>query len=717
MKKSAFPSGLFTLPTLGTLLTLATSCVQTPTIDREDLVSRHNVVLTEMDTLGSLTVGNGGFAFTVDVTGLQTFPETYSLGIPLGTQSDWGWHSFPDTSGYDVRETMALYRVDGRDIPYSVQMKEPPRSRQAAEYFRVNPHRLHLGTVGFLILNEAGEAAGPKDIEQVSQELDLWKGEIRSSFKVSGNRVDVITVCHPEKDMIAFRVQSDLLSTGKIRVLLRYPYPSGRHSDMACRWDLPDRHSSNLIGEIGQGATIERILDTTKYYTRLAWSPGTVFSRQGEHSFELSSGSPSMEVSVLFTPGDDPGVAGDFTRTRSLSQRAWKDFWMSGGAVDFAGSTDPRAGELERRIILSQYLTRVQCAGDQPPQETGLTYNSWYGKFHLEMAWWHMVHFPLWGRTELMEKSFAWYPKAAANARKTAERQGYEGIRWQKMTDPSGADSPSSVGSFLIWQQPHYIYLAELCYRDSPTPKVLEKYGDLVFATADFMASYALFNREKDRYELGPVLIPAQECFNARTTFNPPFELSYWYWGLSTAIRWAERMQVSPHPQWVKVLEKLSPLYARNGLYVPAESVPMAYEEGTHMHDHPAVLGAFGALPGNPLIDTAVMRKTFDFVWENWQWEETWGWDFPLTAMAAVRLGQPEKAMEALFMQPRTNTYLANGHNYQDGRLRLYLPGNGGLLTAVAMMCAGYDGCTTPEPGIPRDGTWRVRWEGLLPLP
>jgi hypothetical protein len=139
MKKSAFPSGLFTLPTLGTLLTLATSCVQTPTIDREDLVSRHNVVLTEMDTLGSLTVGNGGFAFTVDVTGLQTFPETYSLGIPLGTQSDWGWHSFPDTSGYDVRETMALYRVDGRDIPYSVQMKEPPRSRQAAEYFRVNP--------------------------------------------------------------------------------------------------------------------------------------------------------------------------------------------------------------------------------------------------------------------------------------------------------------------------------------------------------------------------------------------------------------------------------------------------------------------------------------------------------------------------------------------------------------------------------------------------
>jgi len=34
----------------------------------------------------------------------------------------------------------------------------------------------------------------------------------------------------------------------------------------------------------------------------------------------------------------------------------------------------------------------------------------------------------------------------------------------------------------------------------------------------------------------------------------------------------------------------------------------------------------------------------------------------------------------------KKNTYLVNRHNYQDKRLRLYLPGNGGLLAAVAMM-------------------------------
>ena len=385
--------------------------------------------------------------------------------------------------------------------------------------------------------------------------------------------------------------------------------------------------------------------------------------------------------------------------------------------VDFSGSLDPRANELERRIVLSQYLTRAQCAGAQPPQETGLTYNSWYGKFHLEMAWWHMVHFFLWNRPGLMEENLSWYESAAGKAEETALRQGFKGVRWQKMTEPSGNDSPSSVGSFLIWQQPHIIYFAELYYRQFQDTVTLNRFKDLVFATADFMASYAWYNPEKSRYELGPALIPAQECFDPNTTLNPPFELSYWYWGLNTAIQWSRRLGQSPNPEWVKVREGLSPLFSKDGIYLPAESVPLAYGEGTHMRDHPAVLGAFGALPLCPLYDIELMQNTFDFVWENWQWEDTWGWDFPLTAMTAVRLGQPERAMDALFMDPITNTYLRNGHNYQNERLRLYLPGNGGLLAAVAMICAGYDGCTIPNPGIPRNGLWAVKWEGLSPMP
>ena len=76
-----------------------TTCIvaQKP-IDRKALVERHKVINTKFDSLSPLSVGNGKFAFTVDITGLQTFPLEYKKGIPLGTQSEWGWHSFIDTA-------------------------------------------------------------------------------------------------------------------------------------------------------------------------------------------------------------------------------------------------------------------------------------------------------------------------------------------------------------------------------------------------------------------------------------------------------------------------------------------------------------------------------------------------------------------------------------------------------------------------------------------
>ena len=86
-----------------------------------------------------------------------------------------------------------------------------------------------------------------------------------------------------------------------------------------------------------------------------------------------------------------------------------------------------------------------------------------------------------------------------------------------------------------------------------------------------------------------------------------------------------------------------------------------------------------------------------------------------MMAMCAASLGQGETALQALLNDKGKNTYLVNGHNFQEPkRLRLYLPGNGSLLDAVAMMCAGWDGCTEPNnPGFPKNGKWNVRWEGL----
>ena len=75
-------------------------------------------------------------------------------------------------------------------------------------------------------------------------------------------------------------------------------------------------------------------------------------------------------------------------------------------------------------------------------------------------------------------------------------------------------------------------------------------------------------------------------------------------------------------------------------------------------------------------------------------------------------------AIDALLINSVKNKWLPNGHVYQRENLPLYLPANGGFLTAIAMMAAGWDAAPKEvnAPGFPKDG-WNVRWENLKPMP
>jgi protein-glucosylgalactosylhydroxylysine glucosidase len=232
-------------------------------------------------------------------------------------------------------------------------------------------------------------------------------------------------------------------------------------------------------------------------------------------------------------------------------------------------------------------LRAIHCAGRYPPQEGGLTFNSWEGKFHLEMHWWHAAHFALWGRLPLLERSLGFYRQILPRARATAQR----------------------------------------------------------------------------------------------------------------------------------VLDGLSELPVSSGKYLFAESAPDSYDDPRWARDHPSVTAALGVLPGRG-VDPAVMRRTLDWIREHWSWPDTWGWDYPMLAMSAARLGQQDRPIDALLRDTPKNQYRRSGHNHQREGLTVYLPGNGGLLAAVAMMAAGWDGAPHRHaPGFPADGSWKVRWEGLKRLP
>ena len=683
-------------------------------IDRRALVSRHNVTLERPDSLTPLSVGNGRFAFTADITGLQTFAAYHQQGMPLCTQSQWGWHTSPNPKGYRMADVLEDYVVAGRKVPYASDGNFPGGYSPAATWLRANPHRLHLGTIGFHLTKSDGSPAGIEDLTDTSQTLDLWSGLLSSRFEIEGRPVKVMTVCHPEHDLLAVRIESSLLPEGRLPISLAFPYGKEDWRD-AADWDNPDRHTTRQQ-ITGGSADLTRILDSDRYYVRIASSAGGGIRAKSQHEYEIhQQDGQSLEIVFGFSPTKIDEPLPDFQAVRKAAANHWRQFWTSGGAIDFSECTDPRAAELERRVVLSQYLTAIQCSGSTPPQETGLVHNSWFGKFHLEMHWWHAVHFALWDRPELLERSLPWYESILPAAKATAELQGYKGARWPKMTSPDGRDSPSTVGVFLIWQQPHPIYYAELCYRAHGDRATLEKYRKIVFETAEFMASYPVWDQASQRYVLGPSMIPAQESYgrDRARNLNPTFELAYWYWGLETAQKWRQRLRLQRDLDWDRVINQLSRPTIRDGVYMAIETPPY-----TIYKDHPSMVAALGFVPPTPLIDPNTMKRTLDHVIQKWDWPSTWGWDYPMLAMTAARLGEPEKAVDALFIESQKNRYLASGHNYQSARLPLYLPGNGGLLSAVAMMAAGWDGCPDrPAPGFPDNGKWNVRWEGLRRMP
>ncbi|MFD2036461.1 hypothetical protein ACFSKL_16770 [Belliella marina] len=688
-------------------------------IDRKALVDRHDVILDAPDTLASLTVGNGEFAFTVDVSGLQTFYKEYENGVSLGTQTQWAWHAFPNPGDYDWNEILRNdTSATGQVISFPVQHKEG-RKKEVTDYFRTSPHRLHLGIIGLELLKKNGEVAKLEDLKNINQRLGLWKGEIVSTYELEGSPISVTLYAHQEQDGVAFKIESPLVKAGRLKVKMNFPYGSGCHVCPGYDWEKQDRHSTELKELSTQEVLFERKLDSAAYFTQVAWSGDGSWDSPEKHKYYFTPdpSSETLEFSSFFTKKETKTNTPSFSATAESSKKGYEQFWNSGGAIDFSGSTDERAHELERRVVLSQYLTKVNCTGSLPPQETGLTMNSWYGKFHIEMHWWHGAHFPLWGRPELLEKSLPWYFDVLDKAKATAKRQGFEGARWQKMTDPYGDESPSSVAAYLIWQQPHILYFVEQLYAQDSSVALLEKYKELVYETADFMASFAQKSEETGKYHLIAPLIPAQELFPANATDDPPFELAYWHFGLTVALDWQKRLNESPNPKWQEVLDNIAPLPIKDGLYLPSSTHPNAYIDEFYLHDHPVVLGAYGMLPKTDMIDPEIMRNTLEKILEIWQWDTTWGWDYPMMAMNAARLDMPETALDAIFLGKQKNIYLPNGHNYQDKRLRIYLPGNGGLLTAVAMMAAGWEGAPDrPNPGFPDNGKWQVKWEGLKPM-
>lgn len=696
-------------------------------INRLDIIASFNPHLTDINPQSPLSVGNGRFCYTADITGMQTLYEEYLTETPLCTMAEWGWHTkkADNEKGFytldDVR--MTPYNYCKRTVTYPRVKYEG--NEAAYDWVRQNPHKFNLAKIGLYFHNEPIKA---DSIYCINQTLDITTGILKSIFRLNVNRhnnartlnnitadninanatidnlVTVYTICDDNSDTVAFHISSGLLQCG-LSINIAFPYAS-------CDMTGSDWNNTNGHSDFLNASHIHRQIDDTAYYVNFningtdtsqhtannsiitsdsnvtinkCNNSAATIKSNGIHSYNITTTDDELNMSVNFnksihTPATYDTIAGN-------SRHFWHNYWTTG---KFLNSDNK---ELMRRVILSQYLLVINDSGYIPPAETGLTCNSWYGKAHLEMHYWHMAWAPLWGHPELLTRSFDWYIDILDEAKKNASRNGYKGARWTKMVSYTGSDCPSKIAPLLVWQQPHIINMLQMVIDnntsdDFDVTAYMSKYWILVKETAVFIADYLVYDPVSDIYNIEAPVIPVQERHLPEDTRNPIFELAYFRYGLLIAAKWAYKLGFTDEAsQWCNIAMHIAPLPINDDVYIAHSNCPDTFTNKAI--DHPLMLQIYGMLDNygaEDIVDKDIYRNTLMKVIDMWDYSTLWGWDFAVIAMAAHKLGLDDIALEQLLINSPKNDYVESGNNRQNSRkdLPLYLPGNGSLLLAAA---------------------------------
>jgi hypothetical protein len=310
-------------------------------IDRRALVERHSPHLSAVDAWAPLSVGNGQFCFTADVTGLQTFPDFYSKnGIAVETQARWSWHEDPNPKGYRLADANRPYTAHGQTVGYPSNLQAP-----AASWLRENPHAMPLGQLSLRYTHADGKPLAIGDIKNIDQKLDLWRGLLTSRYTIDGQAVSVITAVSPGRDSLAVRVESPLLASGRLAVRLALPrgYDIAVKANPPLDWSKPESHTTTVTSQSERMRALDHVRDGAHYAAVLNAAADIVIAKPAPHAFQLT---PAKGQVLDFTLSYSAGPAGDAAAAAAESPASvmahsaafWQAFWQSGAAIDFSGS-------------------------------------------------------------------------------------------------------------------------------------------------------------------------------------------------------------------------------------------------------------------------------------------------------------------------------------------------------------------------------------------
>lgn len=587
---------------------------------KSDII-KYNLKFNHIDSKNPVTIGNGDFAITLDQTGTQSLYEIYK-DIPLSTMSNKNWF-------YKDKKDIKPSYVDGKAYILFNLDNDPN--------YQINRQYPFKYSFMQILLYDNDKLIDINNIKDVKQELDLYKGIVTSSFNYKEKINKTISFIYQDHDEFNFKLQSDNLN-----LALKFNYPS--YTKNGYRLDI-----------------LPNVLVKEDRITLL-------YDDKNSLSFKLKSSSnyQIVENTLIF---DDNNVSFSLALDEIKEGKLLDEFWKCDNGIIIDNE------ELVKKMVLSKYLLHVNSTGIYPPQESGLTYNCWNSKFHLEM---HLIH-SLWNiynnHVGDLVKSFDYYLSIMPSSLKRASLNGYKGLRFPKMTGPDGEDSPSNIGPLLIWQAPHILFMLQEIYYLYNKENIIKKYEPLISGTIDFMISFLTLKDSK--YQMLDPLLEACESIPLDRCQNPSFELEYWRYTLERQPKIDTVLYGHQRYDYLDITSKIITPKEDDGIYLKTYGVIDKYDL---YKDHPTE-GFLMSFFKSKIVDKEKMVKTIDYILKNMDLSSYWGWDFPFLGLSLLNCGEIEKSIEVTQLNTINNQYLYNGYNTSPrDDLKAYLPGNGAFL-------------------------------------
>ena len=587
---------------------------------KSDII-KYNLKFNHIDSKNPVTIGNGDFAIALDQTGTQSLYEIYK-DIPLSTMSNKNWF-------YKDKKDIKPSYVDGKAYMLFNLDNDPN--------YQINRQYPFKYSFMQILLYDNDKLIDINNIKDVKQELDLYKGIVTSSFNYKEKINKTTSFIYQDHDEFNFKLQSDNLN-----LALKFNYPS--YTKNGYRLDI-----------------LPNVLVKEDRITLL-------YDDKNSLSFKLKSSSnyQIVENTLIF---DDNNVSFSLALDEIKEGKLLDEFWKCDNGIIIDNE------ELVKKMVLSKYLLHVNSTGIYPPQESGLTYNCWNSKFHLEM---HLIH-SLWNiynnHVGDLVKSFDYYLSIMPSSLKRASLNGYKGLRFPKMTGPDGEDSPSNIGPLLIWQAPHILFMLQEIYYLYNKENIIKKYEPLISGTIDFMISFLTLKDSK--YQMLDPLLEACESIPLDRCQNPSFELEYWRYTLERQPKIDTVLYGHQRYDYLDITSKIITPKEDDGIYLKTYGVIDKYDL---YKDHPTE-GFLMSFFKSKIVDKEKMVKTIDYILKNMDLSSYWGWDFPFLGLSLLNCGEIEKSIEVTQLNTINNQYLYNGYNTSPrDDLKAYLPGNGAFL-------------------------------------